>query len=246
MILSNNNGTFTPVAGGTGTFIGTAAAFNAVKATLPVNTVAYITDDGNGDLQPVDAVTNGDMHPVTSNAVYDTLKDGTFNINARTVIVNGDSGDLHEGGELELARPDGSTFKNLGKLYIDSYDNKLRFFGTNSSNTTTMFEIDFTDNKVRFNGNELAELKHIDINNKTFTMPTGGFVSWSNLTGLTTQPRLAYVRLTSVSIDGVDGDCFVDIKSSKYGAHAVFIDVATGLPLNAGRSLTISGNVYYI
>lgn len=73
MILSNNNGTFTPVAGGNGTFIGTAAAFNAVKATLPVNTVAYITDDGNGDLQPVDAVTNGDMHPVTSNAVYDKL-----------------------------------------------------------------------------------------------------------------------------------------------------------------------------
>ena len=74
MILSNNNGTFTPVAGGTGTFIGTTAAFNAVKATLPENTVAYITDDGNGDLQPVDAVTNGDMHPVTSNAVYDSLK----------------------------------------------------------------------------------------------------------------------------------------------------------------------------
>lgn len=73
MILSNNNGTFTPVAGGNGTFIGTSAAFNAVKATLPVNTVAYITDDGNGDLQPVDAVTNGDMHPVTSNAVYDRL-----------------------------------------------------------------------------------------------------------------------------------------------------------------------------
>ena len=73
MILSNNNGTFTPVAGGTGTFIGTKAAFNAVKDTLPENTVAYITDDGNGDLQPVDAVTNGDMHPVTSNAVYDVL-----------------------------------------------------------------------------------------------------------------------------------------------------------------------------
>ncbi len=45
MILSNNNGTFTPVAGGTGTFIGTKAAFDAVKATLPDNTVAYITDD---------------------------------------------------------------------------------------------------------------------------------------------------------------------------------------------------------
>ena len=122
MILSNNNGTFTPVAGGNGTFIGTAAAFNAIKDTLPVNTVAYITDDGNGDLQPVDAVTNGDMHPVTSNAVYDTLKDGTFNINARTVVSNGLPDDLHEGGEFELARPDGSTYKSLGKLYIDSYE----------------------------------------------------------------------------------------------------------------------------
>lgn len=46
MILSNNNGTFTPTAGGTGTFVGTTAAFNAIKDTLPDNTVAYITDDG--------------------------------------------------------------------------------------------------------------------------------------------------------------------------------------------------------
>lgn len=72
MIISNDgNGNWAPTAGGTGTFIGTLTAFNAIKDTLPVNTVAYITDDGNGDLQPVDAVTNGDMHPVTSNAVYD-------------------------------------------------------------------------------------------------------------------------------------------------------------------------------
>lgn len=72
MILSkDSNNNWIPTAGGTGTFIGTKAAFDAVKATLPDNTVAYITDDGNGDLQPVDVVTNGDMHPVTSNAVYD-------------------------------------------------------------------------------------------------------------------------------------------------------------------------------
>lgn len=72
MIISKDKqGNWTPTAGGTGTFIGTLAAFNAIKDTLPVNTVAYITDDGNGDLQPVDAVTNGDMHPITSNAVYD-------------------------------------------------------------------------------------------------------------------------------------------------------------------------------
>lgn len=74
MIISKDKqGNWTPTAGGTGTFIGTLAAFNAIKDTLPVNTVAYITDDGNGDLQPVDVVTNGDMHPVTSNAVYDKL-----------------------------------------------------------------------------------------------------------------------------------------------------------------------------
>ena len=49
MILSkDSNDNWTPTAGGTGTFIGTAAAFNAVKATLPVNTVAYITDDASG------------------------------------------------------------------------------------------------------------------------------------------------------------------------------------------------------
>lgn len=74
MILSkDSNNNWTPTASGNGTFIGTLTAFNAIKDTLPVNTVAYITDDGNGDLQPVDAVTNGDMHPVTSNAVYDTI-----------------------------------------------------------------------------------------------------------------------------------------------------------------------------
>lgn len=48
MILSNQNGTFVPTASGTGTFIGTKVAFDAVKATLPVNTVAYITDDSDG------------------------------------------------------------------------------------------------------------------------------------------------------------------------------------------------------
>lgn len=73
MILSNNNGTFTPVAGGNATFVGTKASFDAVKDTLPDNTVAYITDDGNGDLQPVDAVADGNMSPPTSNAVYDAI-----------------------------------------------------------------------------------------------------------------------------------------------------------------------------
>ena len=46
MIISKDNqGNWIPVATGNGTFIGTLAAFNAIKDTLPVNTVAYITDD---------------------------------------------------------------------------------------------------------------------------------------------------------------------------------------------------------
>lgn len=65
MILSNNNGTFTPVAGGTGTFVGTKAAFDAVKATLPVNTVAYITDDAQ-DVALKDDIYINNASPFTS------------------------------------------------------------------------------------------------------------------------------------------------------------------------------------
>ena len=210
MILSkDSNNNWIPTASGNGTFIGTLAAFNAIKDTLPVNTVAYITDDGNGDLQPVDAVTNGDMHPVTSNAVYDTLKDGTFNINARTVVSNGLPDDLHEGGEFELARPDGSTYKSLGKLYIDSYDNKMRFFGTNSSNTTTMFEIDFTDNKVRFNGTDMMNTpvdisssvtvgSGVTLNSGTLhVVKSGHVVNVSMVVGSITDTTSSYIMLLS-------------------------------------------------
>ena len=46
MILSkDSNNNWIPTASGNGTFVGTLAAFNAIKDTLPVNTVAYITDD---------------------------------------------------------------------------------------------------------------------------------------------------------------------------------------------------------
>jgi hypothetical protein len=47
MIISKDNqGNWTPVATGNGTFVGTNAAFDAVKDDLPDNTVAYTTDDG--------------------------------------------------------------------------------------------------------------------------------------------------------------------------------------------------------
>lgn len=46
IIARDDNNNWTPVATGNGTFIGTKAAFDAVKDDLPDNTVAYTTDDG--------------------------------------------------------------------------------------------------------------------------------------------------------------------------------------------------------
>lgn len=47
MIISkDSNNNWTPVATGNGQFVGTKAAFDAVKDDLPDNTVAYTTDDG--------------------------------------------------------------------------------------------------------------------------------------------------------------------------------------------------------
>ena len=89
-------------------------------------------------------------------------------------------------------------------------------------------------------------VKTVTLSNKSFTIPTGGFVGWYNLTGLTTQPQLAFVRLSSVIINGAESDCFVEIKSSKYGAHAVFTSVNSGLPLGDGTQLTVSGVVNYV
>ena len=55
------------------TFVGTQAEWDALTAEQKATyRLVNITDDGeSGDV--VDAVTNGDMHPVTSNAVYDEI-----------------------------------------------------------------------------------------------------------------------------------------------------------------------------
>lgn len=45
IIARDDNNNWTPVATGNGTFVGTKAAFDAVKDDLPDNTVAYTTDD---------------------------------------------------------------------------------------------------------------------------------------------------------------------------------------------------------
>lgn len=78
MILSNNNGTFTPVAGGTGTFIGTTAAFNAVKATLPDNTVAYITDDASGSSSYSTTETKTGETWIDGKPIYRKVASGTI------------------------------------------------------------------------------------------------------------------------------------------------------------------------
>lgn len=97
--------------------------------------------------------------------------------------------------------------------------------------------------------NAVASLfKTVLLTDKTFTLPLGGYVSWSNFTGLPAQPqpRFAYARLSDVKINRETADCFVEIKSSKYAAHAVFTSVNEGLPLPAETQLTVSGMVYYI
>jgi len=87
MIISkDSNNNWTPVATGNGTFVGTKAAFDAVKDDLPDNTVAYTTDDGES---VTDEITDGDMRAVTSNAVYDALNptETTITGTSRTVSV---------------------------------------------------------------------------------------------------------------------------------------------------------------
>ena len=48
-IYNNNNGTLTTLASGARVWIGTEAAFNTAKNSIPNNTAIYITDDGDGD-----------------------------------------------------------------------------------------------------------------------------------------------------------------------------------------------------
>lgn len=84
------------------------------------------------------------------------------------------------------------------------------------------------------------------INEEKFVIEKGGTVSWSALTQFTKQPRFAYVRLDKVSIDGIEKECFVEIKSFNKSAYAVFTYVETGQPLPEGTTITFSGAAYCI
>lgn len=75
MIAYNNNGQLVTLASGQRMWIGTSAAHEAAiqAGTMPNNCTVAIIDEAQIDATPTDAITNGDMHPVTSNAVYDAL-----------------------------------------------------------------------------------------------------------------------------------------------------------------------------
>lgn len=88
--------------------------------------------------------------------------------------------------------------------------------------------------------------KEKPINEEEFVIEKGGAVSWSALTQFTKQPRFAYVRLDKVSINGIEKECFVEIKSFNKSAYAVFTYVETGQPLPEGTIITFSGAAYCI
>ena len=91
-----------------------------------------------------------------------------------------------------------------------------------------------------------AMVKTLNISNTTFTMPSGAYVSWLALTGVAQQPKMAMFTMTDVLVDGASSDCFVCFESSKYGQHLRFRTIETGVFLNAGTVVTISGVVSYI
>lgn len=79
MILSkDSNNNWTPTAGGTGTFIGTLVAFNAIKDTLPVNTVAYITDDASGSSSYSTTETKTGETWIDGKPIYRKVANGTI------------------------------------------------------------------------------------------------------------------------------------------------------------------------
>ena len=91
-----------------------------------------------------------------------------------------------------------------------------------------------------------ATVKTLNISNKSFTMPQGAYVDWFSLTGLAQQPKMAMFTMTNILVDGNPFDCFACFESSKYGQHLRFSSVDSGVLLNAGTVITISGRVSYI
>ncbi len=107
-------GTLTTLANGQRIWLGTKAAHDAAAAagTLPTNCLIAITDDGD-ITGVVDAVENGNMNPVTSNAVYDSVANIVNNLankQNKSITLSGDAG------------PNGKTynvsFNKMGEFFL--------------------------------------------------------------------------------------------------------------------------------
>lgn len=134
--------------------IGVNYIIKAKHVGIPSDFIDAI-DDAISDTT-VDTVANGNMSPVTSNAVYDVLTDGTKELIVDSIKTTGQyqgsgSGlfigkqDSNlEGGQLTLEHPMNSSF--TGDLVIDVYGSRLRFFAGYNGSVRT-FYIDF-DNKT--------------------------------------------------------------------------------------------------
>ena len=78
---------------------GTRAEYEAVKDTLAVGTITFITDDYDEGLEVVDVIENGNMNPVTSNAVAKITSHDLSTLTWNTTYV--DLGTWATGGILE-------------------------------------------------------------------------------------------------------------------------------------------------
>ena len=87
--IKDDNGNWVAVAGGQRTWVGTKAALQTAlnDDEIPNGTPIMVTDDYAEGTEIVDAVENGNMKAVTSNAVYDALMTITTLTPTRTANV---------------------------------------------------------------------------------------------------------------------------------------------------------------
>lgn len=78
---------------------GTRAEYEAIKDTLEIGTVVCITDDYDSGLEVVDVIEDGNMNPVTSNAVAEITNHGLSTLTWNTTYI--DLGTWATGGILE-------------------------------------------------------------------------------------------------------------------------------------------------
>ena len=100
--IKDDNGNWVVVAGGQRTWVGTKAALQTAlnNDEIPNGTPIMVTDDYAEGTEIVDAVENGNMKAVTSNAVYDAL----MNITTLTPTKTANVGTVFETEFLRIGR----------------------------------------------------------------------------------------------------------------------------------------------